>query len=55
MSATNQGYLNTVNQLLVTDVATFNKLAIERGASTLFAGQLIELKASNQTSAGTEN
>jgi len=50
-----QGYLNTVNQLLVTDVATFNKLAIERGASTLFAGQLIELKASTQTSAGTEN
>ncbi|MGI8656313.1 MAG: hypothetical protein ACR2LC_13990 [Pyrinomonadaceae bacterium] len=50
-----QGYLNTVNQLLVTDVAAFNKLAIERGASTLFAGQLIELKASTQTSAGAEN
>lgn len=50
-----QGHLNVVNQLLQTDVAAFNKLAIERGASTLFAGQPIELKPGGQPTAAAGN
>ncbi len=37
-------YLAEFNRLLRTDVADFNKLALEKGASTLFAGNPIELK-----------
>ncbi|MGI9103276.1 MAG: WD40/YVTN/BNR-like repeat-containing protein [Terriglobales bacterium] len=33
------------NTLLTTDVAAFNKLALEKGASTLFAGNPIQVKA----------
>ena len=37
-------YLAAFNELLRTDVAAFNKLALEKGANTLFAGGPIELK-----------
>jgi len=37
-------YLAEFNELLRTDVAGFNKLALEKGANTLFAGGPIELK-----------
>jgi photosystem II stability/assembly factor-like uncharacterized protein len=43
-----EGHLRAVNQFLATDVAAFNKLAIEHGASTLFAGLPIELKSRGQ-------
>jgi hypothetical protein len=46
-------YLAEFNQLLQTDVASFNKLALEKGANTLFAGNPIQLKgASSQAGAG---
>jgi len=41
-------YLAEFNELLKTDVAGFNKLALEKGASTLFAGNPIELKGGAQ-------
>jgi photosystem II stability/assembly factor-like uncharacterized protein len=50
-----EGHLAAVNQLLNTDVAAFNKLALERGASTLFAGPPIQLKSSGGTIAGGGN
>jgi hypothetical protein len=45
-------YLAEFNQLLRTDVAGFNKLALEKGANTLFAGGPIELKTGAAASAG---
>jgi photosystem II stability/assembly factor-like uncharacterized protein len=48
-------HLQAINQFLNTDVAAFNKLAIEHGASTLFAGLPIELKSGKQTIAGGGN
>ncbi len=45
-------YLAEFNQLISTDVAAFNKLALEKGANTLFAGGPIELKAGTATSSG---
>jgi hypothetical protein len=46
-------YLAEFNQLLQTDVASFNKLALEKGANTLFAGNPIQLKgAGSQAGAG---
>jgi hypothetical protein len=50
-----EGHLEAVNQLLSTDVAAFNRLASERGASTLFAGPPIQLKAAGRTEAGGGN
>ena len=37
-------FLAEFNEVLRTDVAAFNKLALEKGAGTLFAGNPIELK-----------
>jgi hypothetical protein len=45
-------YLAAFNELLRTDVAAFNKLALEKGANTLFAGGPIEVKAVAATSSG---
>ncbi len=44
-------YLAEFNQVVRTDVAAFNKLALEKGANTLFAGGPIELTAAG-TAAG---
>jgi hypothetical protein len=47
------GYLAEFNELLKADVAGFNKLALEKGANTLFAGSPIELKgAASQVGTG---
>ncbi len=45
-------YLAKFNDLLRTDVAAFNKLALEKGANTLFAGNPIEVKGPAATSTG---
>ncbi len=45
-------YLAEFNELLRTDVAGFNKLALEKGANTLFAGNPIELKMGSAATAG---
>jgi hypothetical protein len=45
-------YLAEFNELLRTDVAAFNKMALEKGANTLFAGGPIELKAAAAASSG---
>jgi len=37
-------HLQALNDFLKTDVTAFNKLALEKGANTLFAGDVIELK-----------
>ncbi len=37
-------HLQAFNDFLKTDVMAFNKLALEKGANTLFAGDVIELK-----------
>jgi photosystem II stability/assembly factor-like uncharacterized protein len=43
------------NELLKTDITNFNKLALEKGANTLFAGNPVELKSGATTSgAGQE-
>ena len=47
-----ESHLQAVNQFLSTDVAAFNKLATERGASTLFAGLPIEVKSGDGAIAG---
>lgn len=39
-----QAHLASFNDLLKTDVAAFNRLALDKGANTLFAGNPIELK-----------
>ncbi len=46
------GYLVEFNELLKTDVAGFNKLASEKGASTLFAGEPVAIKASGGKAGG---
>ncbi|MGZ7029788.1 MAG: hypothetical protein ACXVG9_10715, partial [Terriglobales bacterium] len=45
-------YLAEFNELLRTDVAAFNKLALEKGANTLFAGNPIELKGGSAPTSG---
>jgi len=50
-----EAHLQAVNQFLNTDVAAFNKLATEHGASTLFAGLPIELKTGSQVASGGGN
>jgi type I site-specific restriction endonuclease len=45
-------YLAEFNELLRTDVAAFNKLALEKGANTLFAGNPIELKGASAVTTG---
>ena len=50
-----EAHLQAVNQFLNTDVAAFNKLATEHGASTLFAGLPIELKTGGQVASGGGN
>ncbi len=45
------GYLAEFNALLKADVAGFNKLALEKGAGTLFAGNPVEIKG-GETKAG---
>ncbi|HYJ47652.1 MAG TPA: hypothetical protein VEV81_13640, partial [Pyrinomonadaceae bacterium] len=50
-----EAHLQAINQFLNTDVAAFNKMAIEHGASTLFAGLPIELKQGRQAIAGGGN
>ncbi len=49
-----QNDLEAFNAFLKTDVAEFNKTALEHGANTLFAGNPIELKA-GQVQSGGEN
>jgi hypothetical protein len=39
------GHLKAINDVLTTDVVAFNKMSIEAGASTLFAGVPIEIKS----------
>jgi photosystem II stability/assembly factor-like uncharacterized protein len=43
-----QAYLQQFNSVLTTDVATFNKAALERGASTLFTGTPVTLNKETQ-------
>ena len=50
-----EGHLEAINQLLNTDVAAFNRLALEHGASTLFAGPPITLNPANRAVAGAGN
>jgi photosystem II stability/assembly factor-like uncharacterized protein len=50
-----EGHLEAINQLLNTDVAAFNRLALEHGASTLFAGPPITLSPANRAVAGAGN
>lgn len=45
-------YLSEFNELIKTDVAGFNKLALEKGASTLFAGTPVELGGTTATGVG---
>ena len=45
-------HLAEFNGLLQTDVAAFNKLALEHGANTLFGGEPITVKASAGAGAG---
>jgi hypothetical protein len=45
-------YLAEFNELLKADVAGFNKLALEHGANTLFAGNPIELKVATSQVGG---
>ena len=45
-------YLAEFNDLLRTDVAAFNKLALEKGANTVFAGGPIELKGAAAVTSG---
>ncbi len=44
-----ESYLAQYDQILKTDVAQFNRLAIKHGATTLFAGSSIHLKPANAT------
>lgn len=39
-----QAYIQSFNELLRTDIAAFNKQALDQGASTLFTGRPIELR-----------
>jgi photosystem II stability/assembly factor-like uncharacterized protein len=44
------GHLKAINEVLTTDVVAFNKMAIEAGSSTLFAGVPIEIKSAGAQS-----
>ena len=44
-------HLAEFNELLKTDVNIFNKLAVERNASTLFAGEPVQIKTGEASSA----
>jgi len=52
-----EGYLQSFNTLLSTDVMAFNKKAAEHGSATLFAGGPVQIKsgAGAASSAGTGN
>jgi photosystem II stability/assembly factor-like uncharacterized protein len=52
-----EGYLQSFNTLLSTDVAAFNKKATEHGSATLFAGGPVQIKsgAGVASGAGTGN
>jgi hypothetical protein len=45
-------HLQAFNDFLRTDVTAFNKMALEKGANTLFAGGTIEIKGGNDEAAG---
>jgi hypothetical protein len=45
-------YLEEFNAVLKTDVPGFNKVASEKGAGTLFAGNPIEIKAGSSDASG---
>ena len=45
-------HLQEFNNFLKTDVTAFNKMALEKGANTLFAGDTIELKGGATVAAG---
>jgi phosphoglycerate-specific signal transduction histidine kinase len=49
-------HLKEINDLLANDVAAFNKTATEHGASTLFAGPPVQIKADSggESGAGDE-
>jgi hypothetical protein len=44
--------LQAFNDFLKTDVTAFNKMALEKGANTLFAGDTIEIKGGKSEAAG---
>ena len=45
-------HLEAFNEFLKTDVTAFNKMALEKGANTLFAGDTIEIKGGKAPAAG---
>lgn len=45
-------HLQTFNDFLKTDVPAFNKMALEKGANTLFAGDAIEIKGEKAGATG---
>ncbi len=45
-------HLQDFNNFLKTDVTAFNKMALEKGANTLFAGDTIELNGGTVEAAG---
>jgi hypothetical protein len=47
-------YINNFNNLLKTDIANYNKMALERGASTLFTGLPIQLRPAPIPAAGKQ-
>jgi photosystem II stability/assembly factor-like uncharacterized protein len=47
-----QAYLQQYNNLIATDVANFNKLALEKGVSTLFTGTPIQMSTTAQAGSG---
>ena len=47
-----EGYLAQFNEIVRTDVQEFNKLAFDKGANTLFAGQPVELKSGDAGAGG---
>jgi len=48
-------HLQEFNTFLNTDVAAFNKTAVEHGSSTLFAGGPVQIKAEGSASSGAGN
>ena len=47
-------HLKEINDFLNTEVVAFNKLAIEKGSSTLFAGSPITVKSSSESAPGAQ-
>jgi hypothetical protein len=45
-------YLEEFNAMLKTDIPGFNKVASEKGATTLFAGNPIEIKSGSGEASG---